>query len=288
MPSFVQRFRLALAALLLIVLPLSAQPNRNIEFGKPAPHTKFADPTKEDFPIERDEYVLSFNGSKNIPNWVAWNLVKDDIGNQHRGAFEPDKILPKGFDRVTSQTYKDCGFDRGHMCNSKDRSNTRQANDHVFFMTNIIPQSSNNNQKGWERLEAYCRDLAQEGNSLYIVCGPTGQGGEGKLGHKNFIIHNGIKVVVPAITWKVIVVLPEGAKTPDKNTRTIAVMMPNDQSVDDNWAKYRVSGRQVEEQIGYTLFPKIDPKIAEAILDRTDTERISTATATETTNKKTK
>jgi endonuclease G len=282
---FVQRFRLALAAFVLIVLPVSAQPNRNIPFGKPVPITKFADPTKEDHLIERAEYVLSFNGSKNIPNWVAWNLVKEDIGNQHRGAFEPDPILPKGFDRVTSQFYNNCGFDRGHMCDSKDRSNTRQANDNVFFMTNIIPQSSNNNQKGWERLETYCRDLAQEGNSLYIVCGPTGQGGEGKLGHKNFISLNGIKVVVPSITWKVIVVLPEGAKAPDRNTRTIAVMVPNDQSVDDNWAKYRVSARHVEEQIGYTLFPNMEKKVADAILDRTDTERITTVKAAKATNK---
>jgi DNA/RNA endonuclease G (NUC1) len=201
MPSFVRRFQLALVALFLIVLPISAQPNRNIRFGKPTPHTPFADPKKEDFSIERDEYVLSFNGNKNIPNWVAWNLLNKDVGDEERGAFEPDPILPKGFDKVTTKTYAGAGFDRGHMCPSKDRSASREANDNLFFMTNIIPQSPNNNQKGWEHLEAYCRDLAEAGNSLYIVCGPTGQGGEGKLGHKNFIGDGKIKVLVPALTW---------------------------------------------------------------------------------------
>jgi endonuclease G, mitochondrial len=280
MPDVVRRFQFALVMLLLIVFPISAQQsNRNIRFGRPEPHTPFADPKREDSPIEREEYVLSFNGNKNIPNWVAWNLVKEDIGDEHRGAFEPDPKLPKGFDKVTTKTYANGGFDRGHMCNSKDRSNTRAANDNVFFMTNIIPQSSNNNQKGWERLEAYCRDLADEGNSLSIVCGPTGQGGEGKLGRRNFISSGGIKVLVPALTWKVIVVLPPGKQAPDKNTRTIAVLMPNDQSVGDDWAKYRCTPRHVEEQVGYTLFPSIDAKVADAIMERTDTERIATTTS---------
>jgi len=58
----------------------------------------------------------------------------------------------------------------------------------TFFLTNVVPQSPNSNQRGWEKLEAYCRDLVlKEGHTLYIVCGGYGVGGEGKNGRAETI-----------------------------------------------------------------------------------------------------
>ena len=56
--------------------------------------------------------------------------------------------------------------------------------------------------------------------------------------------------------------------------------MPNNQSVGTDWAKFRVSPRHVEEQIGFTLFPNLDPAIADVIMERTDTDPIGPVTAT--------
>ena len=70
-----------------------------------------------------------------------------------RGAFEPDPLLPKGFAKLTTSVYNGSGFDRGHMCPAQDRSNKQADMDATFFMTNVMPQSPNSNQRALERLE---------------------------------------------------------------------------------------------------------------------------------------
>jgi endonuclease G, mitochondrial len=50
----------------------------------------------------------------------------------------------------------------------------------------------------------------------------------------------------------------------------IAVIMPNDQTVDFDWSKYRVSVRQVERLTGYKFFPAVPEEVAAALKDRVD------------------
>ena len=146
--------------------------------------------------------------------------------------------------------------------------------DATFFMTNVVPQAPNCNQRGWERLEAYCRELAKEGHVLYIACGPAGVGGTGKDGKKDEIGKGRIDVTVPAKVWKVILVLPEEQAEPTKRTRVIAVIMPNDQTVDYDWAKYRVSTREVEKLTGYKFFPLIPKDVARELKDKVDEVKV--------------
>src|SRR5262249_36026075 len=100
-------------------------------------------------------------------------------------------------------------------------------------------------QKGWERLEDYCRRLAKEGHELHIACGPHGVGGTGKNGPAEEIGKTR-KITVPHQLWKVALVLPREGAEPRKNTRVIAVVMPNNQTVGFDWPKYRTTARQVE------------------------------------------
>lgn len=93
--------------------------------------------------------------------------------------------------------------------------------DATFFTTNIVPQGPNNNQRGWEWFEAYCRDLTRDGHVLWICCGPAGVGGEGKEGRKDVIGKGRIEVTVPAKVWKVVLVLPNEDAKPTRATRTI-------------------------------------------------------------------
>ena len=44
---------------------------------------------------------------------MCWRLSKEDIGKAARGPFSADPLLPKGFAKVTSHDYDNCGFDRG-------------------------------------------------------------------------------------------------------------------------------------------------------------------------------
>jgi endonuclease G len=234
--------------------------------------------SREAFLISRPQYVLSYNAKTRTPNWVSWRLRKDDIGNSPRAPFEPDPALPEGvIARVKNHDYDGSGFDRGHMCPAKDRSASADDVEAVFYMTNIVPQSPASNQKAWERLEDYCRRLAKEGHVLYIACGPSGVGGVGKNGFKE-VIGRGRKITVPQVLWKVILVLPHDDAEPHKNTRVIAVIMPNDQTVDFDWAKYRTSARRVEELTGNRFFRNVPEDVAEVLRNSVDDVKVHIST----------
>jgi endonuclease G len=167
------------------------------------------------------------------------------------------------------------------MCPAADRSSDMEALKATFVMTNLVPQSPDNNRKGWEQFESYCRSLVKEDEDkeLYIVSGPHGQGGTGEKGFKDVLPDNPDEhnppIVVPDHTWKVVMVLNRGGK-PESDTRLIAVNVPNDQTVSEAWARYRVSVRVIEQMTGYTFFDRADPNIIGPLKDQVDSQRIPT------------
>jgi endonuclease G len=255
-------------------LPLGQQGliNTNLLMGNPSLATP--DPNNSDnYLIVRPQYALSYAKKKGIPNWVSWELSTKWIGDTPRSEnFSPDEELPSDWYRVKPSDYRGSGFDRGHLVNSKDRSRSPEDNLSTFLMTNIMPQSPDNNRGVWEQLESYCRQLAQSGKQLFIIAGAAGQGGIGEKGLRATIANG--KVLVPAVTWKVILVLDRpgsGITGVTKNTRTIAVVIPNKQGLkDDPWQKYITSVRQVEKLTGYNFFNQIPADIQTAIESKSD------------------
>jgi len=249
--------------------------NRNVRYGMPGEAKTDLDSATA-YLIDRPQYVLSYNDKTKTANWACWQLVSKDIGRTARGAFGADKALPKEFTPITFGHYTNSGFDRGHLVPAKDRSTSDDDNDAVFLMTNIVPQSPNCNQKGWERFESYCRDLADKGKELYIAAGPHGIGGTTTDGTKKLTIgKNAPFVTVPASVWKVVLVLDKGTN-PTKTARTIAVWMPNDDTVTEDWASYRVSVAEVEKKTKLKFFPLVPDEVAEAIKEKPDEVKIGT------------
>jgi endonuclease G len=269
---FLKRYLLPVVALLL-ALPVATsvkEPNANVRFGLPAP----ASTDRDAYLIERPQYVLSYNASTRTPNWVCWRLTHEDIGKSVRGPFVPDPLLPGNIAKVTSHVYDGSGFDRGHMCPAQDRSSSQADMDATFYTSNIVPQAPYCNQRGWERLEAYCRDLTKEGHVLWIACGPHGVGGEGKDGPRDEIGKGRVEITVPKKLWKVILVLPGVDAEPTRATRTIAVIMPNTQEVDYEWAKYRVSVHQVEKLTGFRFWRELPHDVAKELKSNVDEVKI--------------
>jgi endonuclease G, mitochondrial len=230
--------------------------NLNLLMGNPSQATT-SPGNAENYLITRPQYALSYSKNKGIPNWVAWELNASWLGDAHRvGKFAPDEDLPAGWERIRPSDYTGSGFDRGHMTNSEDRSRSPEDNIPTFLMTNIIPQSPDNNQGVWVQLENYCRELARSGkNGLKAT---VGQG----------------KVLVPAVTWKVILVLDRpnsGVAGVDRNTRTIAVIVPNKQGIKyDPWQQYRTSVKEVEQLTGYKFFTSVPEDIRSTINAKID------------------
>ncbi len=248
----------------------------HLKMGNPSKAT--VDPAKKDnYLLKKDYFALSYNNAKGTPNWVSWRLVADDLGDAPRQlVFDTDFTLPKTFNRVVHKDYSGSGFDRGHMCPHSDRAKNETTSFATFVMTNIIPQAPQVNQKTWEYLEEYERGLAKKKSELHIVAGPSGQGGRGKFGFRTTIGTGKTQVVVPAKCWKVILIVKPGAAKVDRDSRAIAVIMPNDNNIDTrlNWSRWRVSLKDVEDLTGYRFFEKAfegaDPDLMKALREEVD------------------
>ncbi len=250
----------------------------HLALGNPSDATD--DPANANNYLMRKTYfALSYNNSKGGPNWVSWCLKDSDFGTAERTQFYPDPDLPHGFHRVTPNEYTGSGFDRGHMCPRSDRTNTPEAANATFVMTNLIPQSPHCNQRAWADLEDYCRALVRhKSRVLYIVSGPSGKGGEGSKGPADAI--GGGRITVPSKCWKVVVEVENGTGNAEdfrrvgSSSRMIAVVMPNDQSVGHGWAKYRTSVKEVESMTGYKFFDRVPGAILEPLKAKVDDEHI--------------
>src|ERR1051325_3485405 len=218
---------------------------------------------------DKPQYAVSYDRDKGRPNWVSWHLDSTWLGSTPRqDDFRADATLPAGWYQVQATDYSGSGFDRGHHTPSADRTNTVASNSATFLMTNMMPQSPDNNQGPWANLESYSRTLVSSGNELYIIAGGSGSGGTGSNGGTTFTVANG-HVTVPSQTWKVIMVLPAGTNDVSRvttSTRTIAVIMPNTQGIRTvPWRNYRVSVDQVEALTGYDFFSSVPTSIQSVI-----------------------
>ena len=91
---------------------------------------------------------------------------------------------------------------------------------------------------------------------------------------KNGSIGRNEKIAVPAKNWKVIVVLDRqglGMQGVNANTRTIAVIMPNDSSVKGKgWKSFRVSVARVERETGLNFLSNVPPQVQQVIESKVD------------------
>jgi endonuclease G len=212
-------------------------------------------------------YVISYNSSRKVANWISWELNSSYIGSTARqDDFRPDNTLPAGMPQAQLSDYSGSGYDRGHMCPSGDRTKTVTANSQTFYLSNMIPQAANNNQGPWNDLENYLRTLASSGKELFIISGGTFSASSTSIGA-------GVKV--PDKTWKVIVVLDavgQGVSSVTSATRVIAVLMPNNSSISISapWRNFRVSVDSIESLTGQDYLSDVSPTIQSVIESRVD------------------
>lgn len=203
-----------------------------------------------------------------VPNWVSWNLTSPDIGTAGRTtSFYQDTLLPSNFNRLTSGDYTNSGYNRGHMCPSYDRTDSSENNKMVFYMSNIIPQTPDNNQGVWNDFEDYCQDLAQAGDELLIITGPSLFTG--------FYIQPSGEAAIPGYTWKIVLVVPPGTGTAlsrvTSSTRVIALKIPNIAGIySDPWENYVTSASVIEADTGFTFFTALPTTIADALRIKVD------------------
>lgn len=241
--------------------------SRHTTMGIPAPAST-SDPNA--FLSVKSGYVISYNSSRKVPNWVSWELNTSYLGSTARqDDFRPDSTLPANLPQAQLADYSGSGYDRGHMCPSADRTLTVTANSQTFFLSNMVPQAANNNQGPWAVMENDLRTLARSGKELFIISGGTFSASSNKIGSG---------VVVPDKTFKVVVVLDAVGQGPAQvttSTRVIGVMMPNENNLISrtaDWHTFRVSVDSIEAATGENFLSDVDPAVQAVIEARVDNQ----------------
>ena len=126
--------------------------------------------------IQRTGYTLSYHAKHRTPQWVAWELTKEETrGNEERtNEFQPDPDVMGT--KVVTYDYSHSGYDRGHMAPAGDMKWSKKAMQESFYMSNICPQDHNLNTEDWNDLEMKSREWARRYGKVYIVCGPIYKG----------------------------------------------------------------------------------------------------------------
>ncbi len=250
--------------ILLIFIGIASAQDHNYDWVKSV-HTSLGVPvdsdTTDDYIIVRPQYVVSYNHTKGVPNWVAWELNSSWYGDveRHTGNFITDKSLPENW-QIKHSDYTNSGYDRGHMVRSEERTATEEDNISTFLLTNIIPQRPNLNRKVWLKFEYYCEDLCKEQNKELFVY-------SGGIYFADSTLKSEGKVAVPESCFKIVVVLEADQSINDitKDTEVIAVLMPNDDEVGANWEDYQTTVDQIESLTGYDFMSSVSDDVENAL-----------------------
>ncbi|WP_300601681.1 DNA/RNA non-specific endonuclease [Niabella sp.] len=238
--------------------------NSNLLFGNPS-NADSVLTMAENFLINQHYYIESYSSSRATPNWVAWHIDASNITGvaDRQDNFAAWAGLYSGWYKVQSSSYMGSGFDRGHNCPSADRTSSVAANSATFLMTNMIPQTPQNNQQTWNNLEQYIRTQVTAGKEAYVIMGSYGSAGT---------IDNG-KITVPTNVWKVVVFIDNGDNDLSRvtaSTRVLAVNTPNTNTVNADWKQYITTVRDIETATGYNLLSKLSTEIQNAVETKKD------------------
>jgi endonuclease G len=229
---------------------------RHLPLGVPTDR----DPS-DDHLLDEHSFVISYNPTKRVPNWVGWRLDRSYLGHlQRRNDFRPDPALPPELYHVSERDYLHSGYDRGHLCPSADREDSPEDNSATFVFTNMEPQLHELNAGPWEKFERYERERAERpGAVLYIVAGGVFSSPAPTIGQG---------VAVPAANFKIIVVLADGQGPSDvsEETEVVSVLMPNQKGVSEReWTAYLTSVDAIEAATGYDFLSAVPEPVQRVI-----------------------
>ena len=201
--------------------------------------------------ITHTGYTVSYNHHYKTPNWVAWELTRQETtGEEGRtNQFLPDPSLPEP--RVETSDYTHSGYDRGHMAPAADMKWSKQAMKESFYMSNICPQNRKLNRDDWGDLEEKCREWAKKYGTVYIACGPIYDTSSPKRIGKH-------QVAVPDRFFKVVLIYNR------KNPIAMGFLFEN-KAHHQNLKNYMVKVDQVEEETGLDFFSKVPDEVENRI-----------------------
>lgn len=137
----------------------------------PIIHPELPKPKPFELILTHTGYTLSYNTSRHIANWAAYELTANETlplveRNDH---FIPDPQLTSG--SASNDDYKNTGYDKGHLVPAADLAYSAQTMEESFYLSNITPQVPGFNRGIWKKLETQVRQWAVDDSAVYIVTG---------------------------------------------------------------------------------------------------------------------
>ena len=200
--------------------------------------------------VHHEGYSLSYSEPHEQAEWVAYELKKSHLSNTNfkRPYFEIDKSVKTK--AAHWRSYKNSGYDRGHLCPAGDRKHTKFAHDETFLTSNISPQKHEFNAGVWNRLEQKVRYWASRNNGVFVVTGGVLENNLKTIGKD--------KVAVPNQFYKIILDNNTG------NTKVLAFLLPHK---DSNKPLYEfvTSVDKIENLTGIDFFSELSDDIENKI-----------------------
>ena len=208
--------------------------------------------------IKHTGYTLSYNEEYEVPQWVAYELTREEVTTQtteRKDNFREDKAVTAG--SATLNDYKQSGYDRGHMAPAADFRWSFGAMNDTFYLSNMCPQTHSFNAGIWSDLESAIRSMAYEDGSIYVVTGPVLTDGP-----YDTIGENG--VAVPSYFYKVVLDYSE------PTLKAIGFILPHENSKNP-LSYFAVTVDEVEERTGLDFFPLLPDSTEEKLESSLDT-----------------
>jgi endonuclease G len=197
----------------------------------------------------RSRYVTEYSTERKTPIWVYQKLERSVFSENEKrvNAFARDPDIDD-IQEASLKDYEGSGFDRGHMASAANMGDDNKAMLESFYLTNMIPQNSNNNRGIWKALEYKEREVAGSFGPIYVIDGPVYAAGFKKIGTNN--------VAVPQQLFKILI-------RPDNHTM-ISFIIPNDKIQRYQLPRYITTLDNIQKQTGIIFFPDVSEKFTES------------------------
>ena len=194
-------------------------------------------------------------GANSVTNWNRNNWKNTEWGGD---PFQPDPDLPADV-RTELEQYRRSGYDRGHICPSADRLNSKDANEQTFYLSNMHPQINAFNAGVWLNMENKIRVWNQPSfrDTLYVVKGGTIDGDDKIIR----ITDKGL----PVPKYFFMAILCKNKDSSQSGYKAMAFWVEHTANQDSDLRKYVISIDELEEKTGIDFFCNLPDEIEEKV-----------------------
>ena len=204
-------------------------------------------------------YSFCWSDRYRVSVWVAYPMYADlnERNVTRKDNYAPDPLLDAA--RQPAASGYSGSYSRGHQIPSHDRLSSREANNSVFYMTNIAPQDQTFNGGLWGQLETKVSNWAGQCDTLYVVTGCV------CAGSTRTTTSNGLTVTVPSKFYKALLRLKGGSYT------ACAFIYDHFTSQTKFDVEDAITVRALEQETGINFFANLPAMVGETKAEEIET-----------------